>query len=319
MQDPSLSIVVVPSWYTQHYPTMDEVFYGDLVIPSNLKKRRQELKVLQATTKRSKVSWTMFESYAVSISCQTNSGIILYESPCYKTVWNLKWIFCDRLIGNNRLVHPGIFLRRCATWQSRWGWSRPSLLPSLDPRCKPEIPKRSSRLPRLESHAKKSIATMHAFPSCPQTGILSLARSRWKRISISLWGSLPPLQRASLQKLRLRTGLGSANKIGYDTSCVIFSIIFSFDVCRNCPCLGGALRVFFAAQSQPCFHCPSPTQSQGLNFGVHLQCPWFFVKGTHAELKLCPSYPFFQVWHDCLECHYWHAPIFRSQACPLSQ
>lgn len=166
----------------------------------------------------------VWEQYAVSISCQTNSRIILYESPCYKTVWNLKWIFCDRLIGNNRLVHPGIFFRRCATWQSRWGWSRPSLLPSLDPRCKLEIPKRSSRLPRLESHAKKSIATMHAFPSCPQTGILSLARSRWKRISISLWGSLPPLQRASLQKLRLRTGLGSANKIGYDTSCVIFFI-----------------------------------------------------------------------------------------------
>lgn len=83
--------------------------------------------------------------------------------------------------------------------------------------------------------------------------------------------------------------------------------IFSFDVCRNCPCLGGPLRVVFAAQSQPCFHCASPTQSQGLNFGVHdtASMPmFFFVKGTHAELKLCPSYPFFQVWHDCLGCHY---------------
>ena len=102
-----------------------------------------------------------------------------------------------------------------------------------------------------------------------------------------------------------------------------FHIPYSFGVCRNCPCLGGSLWAVFAAQSQPCFHCASATQSLGLSFGVYiyyiqLQCPFFWVTGTHSW-NFAHIIHLFQVWHEfCLGCHCPHTPTFSDHRHILS-
>ena len=51
--------------------------------------------------------------------------------------------------------HPGLFLRRCATWQNWWGWSHPGLL-------HPWTQDANLKFSRLKSHEQKS----HCHHAC---------------------------------------------------------------------------------------------------------------------------------------------------------
>ena len=142
----------------------------------------------------------------------------------------------------------------------------PWLVTSMDPRCKLEILK-------IEiSWTKKSLPPCMHFPDVSKPEYIFFLPGRDGNefpfhygVRCLLCRKHPSSNWSWGLVWEVQTRLTTTHPPSFSSTV----LVYSFDVCCKCLCLGGALRVVFAAQPQPCFHYASPTQSQGLNFGVH--------------------------------------------------